>query len=208
MLSGLYAITDDTLLPESRLKDAVEQTLLAGCRLVQYRSKIEDRAFRLQQAQQLQALCEQHDAQLIINDDVDLCREVNAAGVHLGKGDSPIRNARETLGPNKIIGVTCHDSVDAAVEAEQASANYVAFGRFFPSQTKPGASPAPLEVLTEAKNRLGIPIVAIGGINAENGAALTNAGADMLAVINAIFADYNVAESTTRLINLFNSSNN
>ena len=208
MLSGLYAITDDTLLPESRLKDAVEQTLLAGCRLVQYRSKIEDRAFRLRQAQQLQALCEHHDAQLIINDDADLCREVNASGVHLGKGDSPIRNARETLGPNKIIGVTCHDSVDAAVEAEQASANYVAFGRFFPSQTKPGASPAPLEVLTEAKNRLRIPIVAIGGINAENGAALINAGADMLAVINAIFADYNVAESTTRLINLFNSSNN
>lgn len=207
MLSGLYAITDDTLLANSRLEQAVEETLTAGCRLIQYRSKLADRDLRLHTAQRLQVLCANHSATLLINDEVELCRKVNAGGVHLGKDDAPIRQARDLLGTDKIIGITCHASVDAAIEAEEAGADYVAFGRFYPSLTKPGASPAPIDVLTEAKARLRIPIVAIGGINAENGASLVKAGADMLAVINAIFADDNVAENTRKLINLFNSSN-
>ena len=147
---------------------------------------------------------DRYQVPLIINDNVELCNEVDADGVHLGKQDSSFEQARVQLSADKIIGITCHDSVVAAVSAEEAGADYVAFGRFFTSETKPNASPAPIEVLTEAKKKLSIPIVAIGGINAENGAALIAAGADMLAVINAMFADESVSQRTTELVALFN----
>ncbi|NKB35245.1 MAG: thiamine phosphate synthase [Pseudomonadales bacterium] len=202
-LSGLYGITDDRLLPQSILADAVEESLIAGCSLIQYRNKSEDWNTQLQQAKSLQTLCQNHLVPLIINDNIDLCLAVNAAGVHLGKQDSSLETAREKLGSEKIIGITCHDSIDAAVAAEKAGADYVAFGSFFPSVTKPQASPAPLEVLTLAKKKLSIPIVAIGGINAENGAALISAGADMLAVISALFKDENVTARTAELVQLF-----
>lgn len=205
MLSGLYAITDDSLLPEPRLLEAVEAALSSGCQLLQYRSKIENWDIRIRQAKSLQSLCEKYGAKLIINDSVDICTEVDAAGVHLGNNDASLIEARSRLGKDKLIGFTCHDSIDAAIVAEKAGADYVAFGRFYPSQTKSEASPASLQIITEAKNKLSIPIVAIGGINKENGATLIKAGADMLAVVNAIFANENVAENTLRLIELFNN---
>ena len=203
-LKGIYGITDDALLPESKLDFAVEEAIKSGCRVIQYRSKITDWKARVRQAESLRLLCEQYQVPLIINDNVELCNEVDADGVHLGKQDSSFEQARIQLSADKIIGITCHDSVVAAVSAEEAGADYVAFGRFFPSETKPNASPAPIEVLTEAKKKLSIPIVAIGGINAENGAALIAAGADMLAVINAMFADESVSQRTTELVALFN----
>ena len=203
-LKGIYGITDDALLPESKLDFAVEEAIKSGCRVIQYRSKITDWKARVRQAESLRLLCEQYQVPLIINDNVELCNEVDADGVHLGKQDSSFEQARVQLSADKIIGITCHDSVVAAVSAEEAGADYVAFGRFFPSETKPNASPAPIELLTEAKKKLSIPIVAIGGINAENGAALIAAGADMLAVINAMFADESVAQRTTELVALFN----
>ena len=203
-LKGIYGITDDALLPESKLDFAVEEAIKSGCRVIQYRSKITDWKARVRQAESLRLLCEQYQVPLIINDNVELCNEVDADGVHLGKQDSSFEQARIQLSADKIIGITCHDSVVAAVSAEEAGADYVAFGRFFPSETKPNASPAPIELLTEAKKKLSIPIVAIGGINAENGAALIAAGADMLAVINAMFADESVAQRTTELVALFN----
>ena len=203
-LKGIYGITDDALLPESKLDFAVEEAIKSGCRVIQYRSKIKDWKARVRQAESLRLLCEQYQVPLIINDNVELCNEVDADGVHLGKQDSSFEQARIQLSADKIIGITCHDSVVAAVSAEEAGADYVAFGRFFPSETKPNASPAPIELLTEAKKKLSIPIVAIGGINAENGAALIAAGADMLAVINAMFADESVSQRTTELVALFN----
>ena len=203
-LKGIYGITDDALLPESKLDFAVEEAIKSGCRVIQYRSKIKDWKVRVRQAESLRLLCEQYQVPLIINDNVELCNEVDADGVHLGKQDSSFEQARVQLSADKIIGITCHDSVVAAVSAEEAVADYVAFGRFFPSETKPNACPAPIEVLTDAKKKLSIPIVAIGGINAENGAALIAAGADMLAVINAMFADESVSQRTTELVALFN----
>lgn len=202
-LSGLYGITDDSLLSDDKLLNSVESALSAGCKILQYRSKIEDWQTRVAQAAELQGLCEKYQVPLIINDSIELCAEVNAAGVHLGKSDGSIVQAREILGPDKIIGVTCHDSVEAAIKAESEGADYVAFGRFFSSITKPDASPAEIRVLTAAKEKLSIPVVAIGGINAENGASLIEAGADMLAVINAIFATDQVAERTAKLVRLF-----
>lgn len=201
--SGIYAITDDELLPEQQLFSAVADALGAGITLLQYRSKSDLVDYKFACATKLLDLCNQHGVPLIINDDVDLCQAVGAAGVHLGHLDEGIASARHDLGPTAIIGITCHASVDEALAAENSGADYVAFGRFFSSATKPEAPKANLEILTLARGLLSIPIVAIGGINAENGASAIKAGADMLAVINDIFGSDNVAQRTEELVKLW-----
>lgn len=198
-LTGIYAITDDKLLPGQRLFSAAEAALKNGVSLLQYRSKTASSAARLDCASKLVSLCAEFGVPLIINDDVELCESVTAAGVHLGRQDASIEAARERLGSEAIIGVTCHSSIDDALEAQERGADYVAFGRFFPSLSKPEASPANLQVLSQAREALSIPIVAIGGINAENGASVLQAGADMLAVIHAIFAEGDVSAQASEL---------
>ena len=206
-LSGIYAITDDILLPEPTRLKAVAAALGAGISLLQFRSKSGTRASRLKAAIELLVLCRAHHVPLIINDDVDLCLAADADGVHLGQRDAALESARTRLGPAAIIGVTCHSSVDSAVQAQLAGADYVAFGRFFDSATKPEAPPAQLEILGQAKAALSIPIVAIGGINAENGADVLAAGADMLAVIDAIFGDdQQVRQRTGALVRISKQS--
>ncbi|HIF86375.1 MAG TPA: thiamine phosphate synthase [Gammaproteobacteria bacterium] len=206
-LSGIYAITDDILLPEPTRLEAVAAALGAGISLLQFRSKSGTRASRLKAAIELLVLCRAHHVPLIINDDVDLCLAADADGVHLGQRDAALESARTRLGPAAIIGVTCHSSVDSAVQAQLAGADYVAFGRFFDSATKPEAPPAQLAILGQAKAVLSIPIVAIGGINAENGADVLAAGADMLAVIDAIFGDdQQVRQRTGALVRISKQS--
>ena len=200
--SGIYAITDDTLLPAERLLTATEVALQNGVSLIQYRSKTASDTERLEQAKSLARLCEQYKIPLIINDDVELCRAAGASGVHLGHSDASVESARARLGSDAIIGVTCHASIEDAVKAENSGADYVAFGRFFPSNSKPQASPAKLEILGQAAAVLKIPIVAIGGINAENGASLLQAGADMLAVIHAVFGGDDVAGQCRELVEI------
>jgi len=204
--TGIYAITDDQLLPPARLHTAVEAALMAGISMLQYRSKSGTDDERRRVAARLQSVCEAHQIPLIINDDVKLCLAVGAAGVHLGRQDAPLALARQRLGPEAIIGITCHASLDLALAAEQGGASYVAFGRFFPSHTKPEASQAPLSLLTEARARLSLPIVAIGGINAENGAAVCNAGADMLAIVHGIFGSDDVTASVRKCLQSLNST--
>lgn len=186
-LRGIYGITDDALLTSDTMLPAVEAALRGGIKLLQYRCKNLALPDRTVQARRLLALCERFSVPLIINDDMQLCADIGANGVHLGQGDGDCANARKLLGAEAIIGVTCHDSLEKAVKATEAGADYIAFGRFFPSQTKPDASPAALEFLSLAREKIDIPIVAIGGINPENGASLIAAGADMLAVINGLF---------------------
>lgn len=200
--SGIYAITDDLLLPGQRLFAAAEDALRAGIRLLQYRSKCESANFKFDCAKKLAALCNEYQTPLIINDDIELCKMAGADGVHLGTMDGDIRSARNSLGANAIIGITCHSSIDEALQAERMGASYVAFGRFFPSITKPDAPAAELQLITQAREVLTIPIVAIGGINAENGAAVFQAGADMLAVIHAVFGGDDVTAKTLDLIKL------
>ena len=200
--SGIYAITDDFLLPQAKLLVGVEAALAGGVALIQYRSKINTSADRLTYARKLLELCKHYDVPLIINDDVSLCASIGAAGVHLGREDDNIEKARQHLGETAIIGITCHDSIELAVEAEKNGASYVAFGRFFPSRTKPDASAADLRILTQARAMLSIPIVAIGGINAENGAAVLRAGAHILAVINALFGSETIHSNTKALVSL------
>ena len=202
-MRGIYAITDESLLAGKDLESAVRATLEAGICLLQYRSKSLPVETRLQQARLLQQCCQEFNVPLLINDDVQLCLETGAAGVHLGQGDTDLAAARSRLGAEAIIGISCHDSVEAALQAQSGSADYVAFGRFFPSSTKPQATPADPGVLERAKSQISIPLVAIGGINPENGAALVEAGADMLAVIHSIFAADDIYRQTRRLVALY-----
>ncbi len=204
-LRGVYAITDENLLPGDLLFTRVECALRAGLALLQYRNKQGSDSERLQQARALVDLCRQYDTPLLINDDVPLCLAAGAAGVHLGQRDRALAEARRLLGPEAIIGITCHDRLALAREARAAGASYVAFGRFFASQTKPSATPADISILPQARRELDIPVVAIGGITAENGAALIAAGADMLAVIHALFAFPDVESRARKLNSLFTS---
>jgi thiamine-phosphate pyrophosphorylase len=184
----LYAITDSWLLPdEPHLTHAVEQAILGGARLIQYRDKSTDAARRLAQARALNALCQSYETPLIVNDDVELAVQVGAAGVHIGRDDSDLVTARARLGATALIGVSCYDRLDLALAAERAGADYVAFGAFFPSPTKPTEIRAPVELLREARAVLHVPIVAIGGITPNNALALLEAGADALAVVSGVF---------------------
>lgn len=193
-LRGLYAITDSTLLADGRLLPYVEAALAGGARLLQYRDKSKDAGRRRGEAAQLKELCQRHDAQLLINDDLALASELQV-GVHLGREDGCLREAREQLGPQAIIGATCQADLDYAAEAVEAGASYIAFGRFFQSETKPGAPAATPELLARARQRFSLPIVAIGGITVDRAPQLLQAGADLLAVVHGLFG----AESATEV---------
>ncbi|AQT60547.1 thiamine phosphate synthase [Cellvibrio sp. PSBB023] len=203
MMNKLYAITDSQLLPGDTLFTAVAAALKGGCKWVQYRDKSTDHPRRLSEAKQLLALCNQHRAQLLINDDVSLAQEVGAHGVHLGQGDTNALAARIILGSSAIIGVTCHDSLALAQQAIKDSANYIAFGRFFSSNTKPDARPAPISLISDARKVFSnTPIVVIGGITLDNGKQLLDAGADMLAVCHSLFAADDIAVQAKKFIEL------
>ncbi|HEX2668305.1 MAG TPA: thiamine phosphate synthase [Gammaproteobacteria bacterium] len=200
-LRGLYAITDGAPLPE--LLTTVEAALRGGARLVQYREKSADAARREGEARMLVELCRGHGVPLIVNDDVELAAAVGADGVHLGKDDGEVSAARVCLGPQALIGVSCYDSLERALAAARDGADYVAFGSFFASGSKPAAVRAPLSLLEGARGQLGIPLCAIGGVTPENGAALVAAGADMLAVIRGVFAAEDVETAARSYATLF-----
>ncbi|WP_027830851.1 thiamine phosphate synthase [Marinobacter sp. HL-58] len=183
---GLYAITDSQLLPADRLLAAVEAALRGGAVLVQYREKRAPHPERLRQARNLATLCREAGVPLIINDDPDLARRCGAAGVHLGQSDSSLVSARQQLGEHAIIGATCHADLALAANADRDGADYLAFGRFFNSTTKPDAPAADPTVLASAR-QFGKPVTAIGGITVDNGESLIRAGADQLAVIGGLF---------------------
>jgi thiamine-phosphate pyrophosphorylase len=200
-LRGLYAITDGAGLPI--LVASVESAIRGGARLIQYREKSADPGRRLGEARALLELCRGHGVPLIVNDDVALAAEAGADGAHLGRDDGRIQDARVRLGPRAVIGVSCYDSLERAVQAAHDGADYVAFGSFFESRSKSGAVRAQLTLLTEARRRLDIPLCAIGGITPQNGAELVAAGADMLAAINGVFAATDVEAAAKAYSNLF-----
>jgi thiamine-phosphate pyrophosphorylase len=198
-LKGLYAITDEKLITEQNFTRSVELALQGGSRIIQYRDKSSNQSKRLQQASALRLLCNQYQAILIINDDVELAITVNADGVHLGKDDSAIRSARQRLGNNAIIGISCYDSISLALEAEKNSADYVAFGAMFSSPTKPDANNVSAEIISEAKQQINIPVCAIGGITSKNMPQLIQQGVDMVAVISALFSAADIKKAASSL---------
>lgn len=201
-IRGLYAVSDARASGPA-LAEQVEQALRGGAAVVQYRDKSADAAQRSRDAKALLRLCRDYSAVFLVNDDVALAHRIGADGVHLGRSDATLAEARAALGKDAIIGVSCYDQLVRAVEAQAAGADYVAFGRFFPSHTKPGAVPADIELLRQAKRRLTIPVVAIGGITPQNGAALVEAGADALAVIHGLFGQADVAAAARRYAALY-----
>ena len=203
-LQGLYAITEDRALSAGEACVVVEAALRGGASLVQYRDKSSDHRRRLAAATALKALCARYRVPLLINDDVELARAVGADGVHLGRDDPDIGHARARLPDHSLIGVSCHNRFELAQQAVEAGADYVAFGSFFASPTKPQAVAATPDLLRRARTELSVPTVAIGGISPENGAALVRAGADMLAVISAVFAAPDVTAAARAFAPCFN----
>lgn len=200
---GLYAVTpDQDGATGERLQAAVIAALRGGAVAIQYRNKTRGHD-RGTDASALAAICRRHQAPLIINDDIELAADIGADGAHVGRDDAGPAAARAILGADAIIGVSCYASPDLAVEAAAAGADYVAFGSFFPSTTKPGATPCPVAVLHEARKLVTLPLVAIGGITAENGAALIRNGADVLAVVQDVFGHGDVQSAAARLASLF-----
>jgi thiamine-phosphate pyrophosphorylase len=184
---GLYVVTDSGLLAPAALVEAVAAAIRGGAVAVQYRRKGGTADERRRQAEELRAACADAGVPFIVNDDVALARSVGADGVHVGREDAPLEQAREILGAGPIVGVSCNNVLERALRAQRSGASYVAFGRFFPSHTKPQAVAAAPELLREARSRLRLPIVAIGGITPENGGILLAAGADVLAAVHGVF---------------------
>ena len=197
---GLYAITQTDGKSIAQVVAEVEAALQGGAAVVQYRDKSPIDALTL--ARELLAVCHAHNAPLLINDSVELALQTGADGVHLGRDDGEIASARIRLGADAIIGVSCYNDLSRAQAAEVAGADYVAFGRFFPSGSKPLAAPAETATLVNAKQHLRVPIVAIGGILPENAGQLLAAGADLLAVIGGLF-DHDPMTAARRFQNLF-----
>jgi len=203
-LKGLYAITDENLLSEQYFNQAVESALKGGAKIIQYRDKSSDQQKRLIQATALRLLCNRYEALCIINDDLELAKAIDADGVHLGKDDNSISQARETLGDDAIIGVSCYNDLTLAIDAEKNSADYVAFGAIFSSSTKPNATVAGLDIISQAKRQLSIPVCTIGGITKNNLQLVVQHGADMSAVISSLFSSSDILQSANSLSKHFN----
>jgi len=191
-LAGLYAITPDEPGTDILVRK-VGLALRGGASAVQYRNKSAARALRLEQGRALAALCRAAGASFIVNDDVALALELDADGAHLGADDGDLSEARQRLGPDKLLGASCYGRIGLARAAVEAGADYLAFGSVFSSLTKPGAERAPLEIFAEARRSIALPLVAIGGISLQNAPQVFAAGADAVAVISALFDAEDIA---------------
>lgn len=201
-VAGLYAITPEDA-DTDRLARNVQAALAGGASLIQYRSKSSDAAARRAQGERLLDVCRRAGATLIVNDDLELALAIGADGVHLGRDDGDVAAARARLGANRLLGVSCYDRLELAIAAVAAGADHVAFGSAFASPTKPEAVRAPPALFTQARARLRVPIVAIGGITPENARLVIEAGADAVAVITALFDAKDIAAAATAFCTLF-----
>lgn len=185
-MQGLYLVTpdwDDT----ARLLDVSEQALQAGTAMLQYRQKTASEALRYEQAGKLQQLCRRYGVPLIINDHLQLCRELNAEGIHVGGMDAGVAEARGALGPHKIVGASCYGRLQRAHEAVAAGASYVAFGGFYPSRVKQYDVSTPPAIVAQARAVLDVPLVVIGGMTPHNAQPLVAQGAHLVAAISSVY---------------------
>ena len=192
----LYVLTDDILTPQETLLDQTEELLKAGVQTLQLRDKSHSDAVLLPLAKAMVALCDAYGASLIINDRVGLAHEANAHGVHIGQEDGSLEEARALL-PEALIGVSCYGDLERAKRAQEGGANYVAFGSFFPSPTKPHAKTVPLDIIARAKATLSIPVCVIGGINASNIHLVKDA--DMISVVSAAYKPHTITQNIQNL---------
>lgn len=198
-LSGLCFITDRGVCKNS-YEDMVRKVLQAGVRWVQYRDKNGTQHDIHHNAHTLRKLTRAYDAVLIINDYADIALASDADGVHLGQDDLPLQNARALLGKDKLIGVSTH-TVEQAVLAESAGADYIGFGPVFHTETKDAGSPKGIKALRAVRQHVKIPIVAIGGITLGNAQSVFETGADAVAVASAILKG-DIRENAKRLLEI------
>ena len=205
-IRGVYAIIDTEVVPDDALSQTANAIINNGVSVIQYRAKAVGTAQKLKQAGTLADLCRRAEIPLIINDDIALCLSVEATGVHLGRDDQTLTEARKRLGPDKIIGISCYNQLNQAIAAQQMGADYVAFGSVFSSSTKPNAVNAPLELLKQAKQQLEVPVVAIGGITINNIKRVIETGVDAAAIIRGLFAEPNPGIIARQIADLFRES--
>lgn len=207
-IRGLYVITDEGLIPRKRFVETVEKAIKGGARVVQLREKESSSEEILRVAGELLQLTRRYNVPLIINDYLEIARDIGAEGVHLGRSDPTIAEARRLLGARAIIGVSCYGSIKRGVEAHKEGADYLAFGTPFFTPTKPGRQPTSFEILREAKRVIPkIPIFAIGGITPQNVASVLETGVDGIAVITSIFGSSD-PENVSRQLSAFFEYNN
>jgi thiamine-phosphate pyrophosphorylase len=201
-VAGLYAVTPDE--PHTdQLARKVEEALAGGATVVQYRSKSADATLRGKQALRLFESCRRYGALFIINDDLELALAIGADGLHIGRDDGDATAVRARLPAQMLLGVSCYDRFELAIDAVHAGADYLAFGSAFASPTKPEAVRAPPDLFRRARREFAVPIVAIGGITPENARLVTEAGADAIAVITALFDAPDIAAAAARFRQLF-----
>lgn len=200
---GLYAVTDGVPRAPEVLAALVEAVITGGAVLVQYRDKGGDDGRRRRECGAVLDVCRARRVPLIVNDDIGLARAVGADGVHLGRDDPPLAEARALLGREAVLGASCYADPQRALRAQAEGADYVAFGRFFPSRTKPAATPAAIEMLAAVCPHLSVPVVAIGGLTPENAGPVIAAGADLLAVVDGLFGDPDPRHAAERYARLF-----
>lgn len=194
----LYAVTDRRWLKEKSLEEAVKNAIEGGATFIQLREKDLDETNFLQEAKKIKKLCQSYNIPLVINDSVDIAKKCACDGVHLGQEDMTLSKVRQILGADKIIGVSCQ-TVKQAIAAEKGGADYLGIGAVFPTASKNDAQTVAPEMLRKICQAVKIPVVAIGGITAENVCALKASGICGIAVVSAIFAQKDIKQATTNL---------
>ncbi|HUU07970.1 MAG TPA: thiamine phosphate synthase [Dehalococcoidales bacterium] len=204
-LSGLYVIVDTQALLKCRHTDVAKAAIAGGARVIQLRDKISTKKELLPIAEQLKQLCAEHDVLFIINDHLDLLLAVDADGLHLGQDDLPIKTTRRLLPVDKILGISTR-TVDGAVAAQAEGADYIAVGAMYPTPSKQAAQVVGVERLSQVRQAVTLPLVAIGGINQENAAAVMAAGADSIAVIRAVVRAQAPEKAAREIVNIIEAS--
>ena len=197
----LYLVTDCRWLGERTLWDSVGEAIRGGATLVQLREKKISSKEYLELAQRVKEVTDRQHIPLIINDRIDIALAIDADGVHLGPEDLPVPIARKLLGGGKIIGSSAA-SVDEALLFQAQGADYLGVGAVFPTATKRGTEKVGLEDLRRIKSAVHIPVVAIGGIKAENAKPVMETGVDGVAVVSAIMDQTDIREAARRLLSL------
>ena len=193
LLTGIYAITPDNLKKEELYKK-VHKLLQTGVRIIQYRDKLRSVEDKLIISKQLKTICQSFNSLLIINDDIHIAKRINAHGVHLGQKDISCNEARNILGSDPIIGISCQNNFELALKAQHEGADYVAFGSIFKTTTKKGVVYCSLEDLKDFVKKIEISSVAIGGINLSSFHEVKRSGVDMIAMSSGLFLQKEIPE--------------
>ena len=199
LLKGIYVLSDAILTPKETILSQIERVLQSGVSVIQFREKYASDDEIESTCRELCDLCKRYNALFIIDDRAHLAKKVDADGLHVGEDDISYEEARAIMGVDKIIGISCYGNIERAIKFEALGVDYVAFGSFFASPTKPNSKVVPLGVLHKAREVLHVPICAIGGINAENIGEVASSKIAMYSVISAVYENDTIEKNIQKL---------